>query len=207
MIGANGSGKTNLLSFFDLLQSILDGGLQYYVAKQGGADVLLSFGSKTTDQIKVDLLLGSGRYRFCLAYSNDERLFFEHESFLKQDGTLYDGGSDHFESRLLDTIRSYEDRDQEVHPQKSCWKVYHFHDTSSAAPVKKNHGLNDNIELASDGRNLAAFLYRLLKTEKHHYDQIVEAVKLVAPFFDDFVLRPTPLDAEKIRLGGLADGL
>ena len=33
------------------------------------------------------------------------------------------------------------------------WGVYHFHDTSDTAHMKKPCGLNDNIELASDGRN------------------------------------------------------
>src|SRR5215471_19145413 len=33
-----------------------------------------------------------------------------------------------------------------------------------------------------------------------HYQRIVETIRLVAPFFDDFVLRPTPENQNKIRL-------
>jgi len=54
--------------------------------------------------------------------------------------------------------------------------------------------------LRSDAANLAAFLYLLRNTYSSHYQRIVETIRLVAPFFDDFVLRPTPENQNKIRL-------
>ena len=80
------------------------------------------------------------------------------------------------------------------------WGVYHFHDTSDTAHMKKPCGLNDNIELASDGRNLAACLYRLLEKEGQSYKRIVKTIRQVAPFFDDFILRPNPLNESMIQL-------
>ena len=80
------------------------------------------------------------------------------------------------------------------------WGVYHFHDTSDTAHMKKPCGLNDNIEFASDGRNLAAYLYRLREKERPSYQRIVRAIRQVAPFFDDFVLRPNPLNEDMIQL-------
>ena len=80
------------------------------------------------------------------------------------------------------------------------WGVYHFHDTSETAYMRKPCGLNDNIELASDGRNIAAYLYRLRMKEKQSYQKIVRMIQRIAPFFDDFILRPNPLNEEMIHL-------
>jgi len=54
--------------------------------------------------------------------------------------------------------------------------------------------------LRSDAGNLAAFLYLLQKTSSTHYEVIRDTIRLVAPFFDDFVLRPMPENENKIRL-------
>ena len=48
LIGANGAGKSNLISFFTLLNQIVAGNLQYFIQKQGGPDVFLSYGRKVT---------------------------------------------------------------------------------------------------------------------------------------------------------------
>ncbi len=55
LIGSNGVGKSNFLSFFKLVNNIYEQRLQGYVAKQGGADNLLHFGRKVTEQIKGTL--------------------------------------------------------------------------------------------------------------------------------------------------------
>ncbi|MDV7398283.1 hypothetical protein RZS08_43165, partial [Arthrospira platensis SPKY1] len=70
------------------------------------------------------------------------------------------------------------------------WRVYHFHDTGESARVKQLHGINDQLYLANDGRNLAAFLFRLRQQFPAHYQRIVKTIRLIAPFFHDFVLRP-----------------
>ena len=66
--------------------------------------------------------------------------------------------------------------------------------------MKRTADLHDNRYLREDGSNLAAFLYRLGKKERASYDMIVRTVRLVAPFFDDFVLEPQALNEDKIRL-------
>jgi predicted ATPase len=48
---------------------------------------------------------------------------------------------------------------------------------------------------------LAAFLYRLQETEYHDtYQLIRKTVQGIAPFFDDFFLRPDNLNSETIKL-------
>jgi predicted ATPase len=80
------------------------------------------------------------------------------------------------------------------------WKIYHFHDTSASARVKKTCDLHDNRYLRGDASNLAGFLYYLKQTHERHYNRIVITVRQVAPFFGDFLLRPFPENEGKIRL-------
>jgi predicted ATPase len=54
--------------------------------------------------------------------------------------------------------------------------------------------------LRSNASNLAAFLFLLQGQHPEHYREIVRTVRLVAPFFDDFALRPRPLNPNKIQL-------
>ncbi len=108
--------------------------------------------------------------------------------------------SGHYESRWDKGTHTGIDKYVKPILEEQKWRVYHFHDTSDTAYVKREHGINDNIEFATDARNLAAFLYRLSKTDEDHYNKIVKKIWLVAPFFDDFILRPNPLSTDKIQL-------
>jgi predicted ATPase len=80
------------------------------------------------------------------------------------------------------------------------WTIYHFHDTSDEAAIKRKGKVDDNDTLRPDAANLAAFLYRLQKTQADSYKRIVAAIRLVAPFFHDFRLRPDRLRKDEIQL-------
>ena len=84
----------------------------------------------------------------------------------------------------------------------SGWKVFHFHDTSETAAVKRLGAVHDNDYLRPDAANLAAYLFKLQKDNPDVYSQICKTVRLAVPFFDDFVLKPTQLSSgeEQIRL-------
>lgn len=86
------------------------------------------------------------------------------------------------------------------------WVVHHFHDTSATANVKQTGHIDDNVALRPDGGNLAAFLYLLRRTRFEHYRQVVSTVRLAAPFFEDFVLRPAPDASKSIKLEWLHRG-
>ena len=51
LIGSNGSGKTNLISLFSLLQAMIEGRMQRYIAQKGGPDAFLHWGRKRTEQM------------------------------------------------------------------------------------------------------------------------------------------------------------
>ena len=60
--------------------------------------------------------------------------------------------------------------------------------------------MDDNEFLRSDGSNLAAFLYYLQEAHKESYSLIQRTIQQVAPFFDDFRLRPLKLKPDDIKL-------
>jgi predicted ATPase len=66
--------------------------------------------------------------------------------------------------------------------------------------MKKTADVDDNDYLRPDGSNLAAFLHYLGKKHKTAYGLIRRTVQRVAPFFDDFRLKPQKLNQGKIRL-------
>src|SRR5208283_981215 len=72
----------------------------------------------------------------------------------------------------------------------SSWVVYHFHDTSETAAMRRTGTVRDYEYLRPDAGNLAAFLLKIKETDKERYDLVRDTVRLVAPFFDDFKLRP-----------------
>tara|TARA_R100000322_G_scaffold100079_1_gene63440 strand:- start:909 stop:1994 length:1086 start_codon:yes stop_codon:yes gene_type:complete len=199
LIGPNGAGKSNFIGFFRLIQQMLEGNLQRYVSKQGGPDALLHFGRKKTEQLSAELYFGNNGYKFSLEPTQDNRMMFAEENFwwnMKGDWTISSG---HFETEVESQKRSTRIYDYTVPPMKS-WRLYHFHDTSDSALVKQRHGINDNLYLRPDARNLAAFLYFLKDQHPSHYKRIVKTVRLVAPFFGDFLLRPQADSKDQIEL-------
>ena len=79
LIGANGAGKSNFISFFTLLRNLVQQELELAVAKHGGADVHLYRGPKVTRGIAANLHFGDNWYEFELQPTTDGRLVFGKE--------------------------------------------------------------------------------------------------------------------------------
>jgi len=75
-------------------------------------------------------------------------------------------------------------------------RVYHFQDTSPTARIRGACYIRDNHALLTDGGNLASVLLRLQNYNHSAYRRIVSSIRLIAPFFDDFVLEPGTGDKE-----------
>lgn len=197
LIGANGAGKSNFIGFFRLIAVLLDQRLQSLVGKSGGPDTLLHFGRKKTEALSAELYFGNNGYKFTLEPTNDNRMMFQREALWWNMSGDKGISSGHFESQAdqhQSGIKQY------TLPVMRRWRIYHFHDTSDSAKVKQTHRINDNDFLREDGANLAAFLFRLQKHHASHYKRIVKTIQMVAPFFGDFYLRPTPDSPDFIQL-------
>ena len=73
LIGANGSGKSNLILAFTLLTEIRTGRRQEYVARKGGAETLLHFGSRRTNRIEIEARLDGGQFAYRLTLVPTDR--------------------------------------------------------------------------------------------------------------------------------------
>jgi predicted ATPase len=78
--------------------------------------------------------------------------------------------------------------------------IFHFSDTSDSAACKRLCDIDDNRVLRSDAANLAAFLYWIQQIHPTNYRRIVEHIRAVAPFFEDFTLAPSRHNPGKIKL-------
>jgi len=129
-------------------------------------------------------------------------LVFDEET-LYYDGEAFRSSSrGHLESVFVEPheYREAKNISENLYSVISSWVVYHFHDTSDTAKVKRRGAINDNERLRNDAGNLAAFLLRLRNQHKASYRKIRDAVRLIAPFFDDFKLRPIPANEDNIQL-------
>lgn len=208
LIGANGSGKSNFVAYFRMLSELVEGRLQVWVAKQGGADRVLSYGVKETSALTTSVRFGDNGYDITLEPTVDGGLTFSSE-MLYFKGPYYGVtrphlGSGHTESNLIKEKKQGVSQRVATYCYNaiSNWKVYHFHDTSDTAGVKRQSAVHDNAYLRMDASNLAAFLLRLQNDEPSVYSQIRKTIRLAIPFFDDFVLKPTtlPTEEQQVRL-------
>lgn len=211
VIGPNGSGKSNFIGVFAFLQAIKEGRLYESVRTAGGADALLHFGSKHTQEIKIALSFRDevNSYALTLKVDQNDNLFP-----LNEFATFWDKRS--YPRPYSDTLSAMEGGKEAgisnatlakstgawIRTRLDRWRLYHVHDTSATSPLRRTARVDDNDFLRPDGSNLAPFLYRLQQTEKYAnaYTLIRKTVQRVAPFFDDFLLRPDNLAPEFIKL-------
>ncbi len=144
LIGTNGSGKSNFISFFSMLRNLVDGRLQQYITKGGQAPSFLYQGQKQTESIKAAFHFPSGTYQLELEPTVKGELMFSKEEILLLRGNntqpfrlSISGG--YLESALPSPPPDQILQDVAKHMVQAIesWKVYHFHDTSPNAPVKQ----------------------------------------------------------------------
>lgn len=204
-------GESHFISVFRFLANMYERNLQDYVQTNGGPDALLHYGRKNTKVIHMEFYFGKNSYEFSLKPTLDNRLIFAFEKLCFTDLHKAYDGSPHIpsatiiqsgdnEASLKNSSHKYA---QYIKPAIESWRVYHFHDTSDTATVKQIHSATDNLKLKTDAANLAAFLMRLKRVYPKNYQQIVRTIRLVAPFFADFVLRE---NADNVQLEWFEQG-
>ncbi|MDE0684704.1 MAG: AAA family ATPase [Candidatus Poribacteria bacterium] len=194
LIGANGAGKSNLLSLFKMLSALSWRRLQLFVKIEGGPDALLFGGRKLTASIEVALSFGTNQYGYDFSLEpTADSVAFSAEKISTMSGTsAWSGGSG--ESRMISALvhKSHE-RDEELVfyalPHMRSWRVFHFQDMSNTARVRNQSEIRDNVRLRPDGGNLAPFLRQLREHHPNHYRRTRDVVRLATPYFKDFVYR------------------
>ena len=209
LIGANGSGKSNFISFFKLLNRMMQsqGELQFFIGQSGGANSFLFDGAAITLQIESKLEFEVSKdtfdyafkndkfdYAFKLSYAASDTFVFAEEKYRDFDAMHLNVWSDwmtllsgHRESKLLEFTMF---APKKIYSLIRNFVVYQFHNTSPTSRFKQKWNVDDNQYLKEDAGNLAPFLLRIRENEPRYYQRIVETLSQIAPFFADFVLVP-----------------
>ena len=203
LIGSNGSGKSNFMRFFELLNWMLRSvRLGEFVERYGGADDQLYGGNATTPRMDATLAMRTGKgrneYRFSLAHAHPDRFMFTEEAFrfTRHDSRTAANwihlGSGHREAAIVDAAHSQRSTDINAqtagvifHLLRNC-DVYQFHDTSNSSSFKKLWETEDNGKLRSHGGNLASILLRLEHEDYKRFETICHHIRRVLPVFDRF---------------------
>ena len=201
LIGPNGAGKSNFISFFRMMSWALadSDNLSLFVSQQGGASTILHHGPATTREIEAALTIqtraGKNQYAFRLVFAAGDTLIFADEryrfSHKDHPGTApwRETGAGHRTPQLLTeavegtTARVIRDILRKI-------VVYQFHNTSDTARVRNKWHVNDNRWIKEDAANIAPVLLRLRDDDNKCYQRIVDTIRLILPFFSDFVLEP-----------------
>jgi predicted ATPase len=215
LIGANGAGKSNLVSLFKLMHAMMEGRFQEHVGTIGGAESLLHYGSKRTPFIEAEFWFltdqGQNGYFFRLVPTVGNSLLFSQEQVLNSKGTIdtvgfYVSDAGHRESKMTHAAEVRDPVGTILRDLLSRCQVFHFHDTSLLGPLRRDCFIDANRFLYPDAANLPAMLYLYKERYPTAYRRIAAAVKAVAPFFDDFVLEPLRLNPKNIALHWRAKG-
>ncbi|TAE40470.1 MAG: DUF2813 domain-containing protein [Runella slithyformis] len=217
LLGANGVGKSNVVSFFSMLNYAMTGALQTFVAERGFADSFLYFGSKNTRQIQASVAFldneSTDCYDFTLTHAAGDILLFTEEKItyhklstktpyvITLNPAVRESDLLQIGKRENSSINDKKVASIVLSLLRKC-RVFHFHDTTLNAKIRGQGYIEDNQYLNHDAGNLAAFLFRLKNNTEtvRHYDRIVRYVQKAMPQFGDFELNPTETNNKYITL-------
>lgn len=196
LLGANGAGKSNIVSFFKMLSFMMSKSFASYVEMSGTSNYLLHYGAKCTPFIEGSLHFSYNNsediYQFKLANAAPDRLIVIGESIKWH----RDGEDKPYEILLEPNFKESALADcqdpvaKSIYRMLSFCKIYQFHDSSSDGPLRQVCPVETSDYLQSQGNNLPSFLYFLRENFKDSYDRVTSYVREVIPQFDDFYLEP-----------------
>jgi predicted ATPase len=202
LIGANGAGKSNLVSFFRMVNLMMKNALFEYVRKTGDADTILYNGEKITSHIEagIDLSINDEDntyqlklypYNNLLGIKNEIVKWQKHEGDTEAPGIEF-GALDGTAKSSLADLRKQERYPRVVSVYNYLFKlgVFQFNDTTYTSKIRKKCLIDDNKVIFEDGGNFPAMLYYLKKHDLDAYLSIIDTIRLVYPSFDDFSLEP-----------------
>lgn len=220
LLGANGAGKSNLVSFFSMLNYMMTGSLQTYIGENGFAEALLYYGAKVTNRIEATIRFSNNqetdKYHFNLSHAVGDTLIFTNETLSywkkgKEKPFEYSLSPGSKESGLLAEIKQKDNKSKTgriIYGLLRNCQVFQFHDTSKTSKIRSKGYINDNRFLRSDGGNLAAFLYAMKNKEggERYYRRIIRHIQQIMPQFKDFELEPSRLNKDYVMLNWYETG-
>ena len=171
LLGANGAGKSNIISFFKMMSYMMSKSFAKYVELSGSANQLLHFGPKNTPTMSATLTFTDGRstneYTFSLANAMSDRLIITDEKVQWHK----DGEKKPYNIQIEPNFKESALAESNDHVAKSIYKmlsnckVYQFHDSSAEGPMRQTCPVETANYLQSQANNLPSFLYLL----QNHY--------------------------------------
>lgn len=205
LIGSNGAGKSNFISFFKFLKNIYDQNLQLYVAEEGSSDDFLYYSSTISDYIWGQIEFNEiNRYCFKLLPNKDDKFYFEFEAtqFNKEAYGLTNWDCIQINKGNNESILSTQKfgRYKFVKKYMESFRVFHFHDSSKTSKMRKPAQIHDNSFLREDGSNLPAYLYWMQEIHPKEFKKIEMVIRSAAPYFEGFNLHSDRINPDIIRL-------
>ena len=190
MVGANGSGKSNFLRFFEMLKSMMKNDqLNRFVQLNGGADDQLFNGSEVTTGISAQIAFSNNKdnydYRFNLEFAEPDRLIFSDEAFKFW--------NEDQEPMMLNLGQNEEEHDPSL---EAIW--YNFVGNHNEAGIAKYRCQNDGFGGQNGGscepKCLAAKeivkFYSNCSSFHFHDTSMTSRMKISYDIFDSTDLRP-----------------
>ncbi|MCX6251375.1 MAG: AAA family ATPase [Bacteroidetes bacterium] len=200
LIGANGSGKSNFLHFFDFLKHINKHNLQEFAALKG-IETFLHKGEKLTQEISTHLYFqGTNGYSFTIK-KGDNGFVFTKEGMWYSKNPYYNNPIEIASFGPESALRLQSmPRAEYIRKYLNQLAKYHFHDTGENSPFSKESNIdNDQYYLYETGSNLGAYLFNIQKKSPVVYNLIIKTIQSIAPYFADFFFRPENNGNLKIR--------
>lgn len=188
LIGANGAGKSNILSFFEFLDHLYNQKLQDYIGLRGGIRKFLHNGIETIESISAKIVFDgfTNSYSFDINPSGNSFVIAKEVLWYYKDDLEYNEYSKEAGVKFNSWYRA-----NFIRNHITSYRKYHFHDTGEKSPFNQSSKVGkDSIELYEKGENLAAFLYTIQQENNKVYNRIIKTIQSVIPYFSNFVLEP-----------------
>ena len=200
LIGSNGAGKSNFISFFNLLLLIKAGDEIFnnkIFGAYGGVDAVLYFGRKHSKYLDFSLAINDTDYMndaelyIKLMPTVDNKFYFDMKTVTTDSrymhlwdmrSSINRPSNEQNSSENYSTINDFLNRLDSI-------QAYHFNDTSDTSPLKSTVANNDNLFLRADGQNLSCMIKLIYDKHPDYYRMIVDTIRNVVPDFHEFVIR------------------
>ena len=220
LIGANGAGKSNFISVFQLLNNALTGNLQGYTMRYG-AEHFLYNGRKTTQKFELAFKVKTNNaldsYELDVNFQAPNRLFvsreyIDYQKKGKDSSFTHEIENSGYELGLPNLSKQVQIGREAKNPILTTghaiygllakMQVYQFHDTTDTSRIRGSVNKTDGKYLKSDGGNTAAVLYAVKNIPEYqsYYNKILNYVRRVMPDFQDFELTGYPENTSEIFL-------